>query len=322
MLTIPEDVFGEFTETSRERVKEIFTALNEQVFKVAKNRYSWKLTHDKDGLTKEFTTRIKQQQERYLNDDKHRVQSLEEDIRQYTKALKDKYDSRIRLLGNIETAMTRINAVQEKLIKDLDNIINHPKVVDLVIKDGKFIVTTAPLYMYHDRTGEKYFLGDMRIEMNPQNTEVRFYNISNRRKSYWSSQDNHPHVGENGGACLGNVGATIAELCSQMELYALTLVGIDFLESTNTSDPAGKNIVNWDKVDEEGNIIEPEPDWTCDECGNGMRDSDDRYRVYESYTGDRGGNGEYGEERFVCEHCTENTIITKKTLMNTFEMAM
>jgi ribosomal protein S27AE len=90
-----------------------------------------------------------------------------------------------------------------------------------------------------------------------------------------------------------------------MELYALTLVGIDFLESTNTSDPAGKNIVNWDKVDEEGNIVEPEPDWTCNHCGEGQSEHDDGYTVFTSYTGERNGTGEFGEERYVCGHCRD-----------------
>lgn len=310
-LNIPSDLLGAFIHDNTDTFKFILNELNRLVYLQAQYDYSWKLTSKKDELTKQFTDAIKSSQERYIRDDKRKMDQFEEDIRYHTYELKVKFDNRNRLRGNIETARAKLDAVDAKLIKDLDNIINNPKVADLYIKDGLFIVHTAPIYAYHDVTGDRYYIGNMRIEMNPNNTEVRFYG-DNPRKSYWTENDPHPHVdGARGSACLGNVSATIAELCSQMELYALTMVCIDFLESVNTSDPAGKNINNWDKVDEEGTIIVKggsdeawdEEGWTCENCDERQSENDDTRSVYQSYTGDADGHGEWGEERYVCENC-------------------
>lgn len=255
-LNIVPNVFGEHNDDNVALLTKIIHLVNKHVFLQRILDYSWKSTTKKEQLTAEFTEHIKRNQLSYIKDDKRKLGEAEGNIRYYTDELKKSFDSRTRYMQQIEVAEKRLDAVSEKLLKDLDNIVANPKVKELFIKDGKFIVHTEPVYAYHDETGERYYIGNMRIEMNPQNTEVKFYG-DNPRKSYWSHHDPHPHVsGESGNACLGNVASTIAELCSQMELYALTMVCIDFLESVNTSDSAGKNIVNWDRVDEKGNIIE------------------------------------------------------------------
>ncbi len=77
-----------------------------------------------------------------------------------------------------------------------------------------------------------------------------------KHSSYWSTQDPHPHVdGLSKKACLGNIESTVAELCSQMQLYALAMILIDFLESANVSDAAGKCVVSWPEIDKNGNPI-------------------------------------------------------------------
>src|SRR5690606_9940189 len=122
--------------------------------------------------------------------------------------------------------------------------------------------------------------GSMKIVMNMSNTDVRFYNLDNPRHGYWTNEDPHPHVsGGNNTACLGNVASTIAELCSRNEVYALALMCIDFLENANTTDPAGAKVVNWDEVDEEGNIIrsgeeDDEENEFCDCCQSHHREED------------------------------------------------
>lgn len=305
-LAIYPDLFDSVDDAKLELLTNIMKQLND-VFYQAVLDYSWKSTTKKDMLTREFTEQIRQQQSRYLDEDKDNLITSERKVREYMKLIKEYTDRITRFRINIESAEARLGAVGEKLIKDLDNIVAHPKVKEMFIRDGKFTVETTPIYAYHDKTGERYYIGNMRIEMNPNNTQVKFFG-DNPRRSYWSTSDPHPHVdGRSGSACLGNISGTIAELCSQMEIYALTMVCIDFLESVNTSDPAGANISNWDMVDEEGNIIErgddPENDWHCDYCEEGFNDTDDSYTVYDSYTGDADGHGDWGAERTVCEHC-------------------
>lgn len=320
-LNILFDLFGAFNDVNRALFKYIMKELNEKVFRKELLDFSWKHTTQREKLTAVFTEQIKVSQEKYIKDDTRRVNNIEDQIREYIRELKNRYDERIRLNNQIESAKARLDKVDDKLIKDLDNIIANKKVKDLYIRDNKFVVETNPIYAYHDKTGERYYIGNMRIEMQPSNTDVRFYG-DNPRRSHWTQADPHPHVdGHNGHACLGNVGSTIAELCSQMELYALTMICIDFLESVNTEDSAGRNIINWDKVDEEGKVIiapepEPEPEdtWVCDFCEETCPDHEESFRVFESYTGDAEGNGNWGEERFVCEDCLNDHYIYHECL--------
>lgn len=314
-INIFPDLFQEFSQENVDKFIEIIKLIDTQVFLQKILDYSWKSTSKKEELTQEFTQAIIQQQGRYMRDDQAKVNRLEGEIREYTQYIKNHHDTRIRLLNQIETAKAKLDTVGDKLIKDLDNIVTHPKVKELFIKDGKFIVHTEPLYAYHDKTGDRYYIGNMRIEMNPQNTDMRFFG-DNPRTSHWTSRDPHPHVnGRNGEACLGNIASTIAELSAQMELYALALVGIDFLESVNTSDPAGKNIINWDKVDEDGDIVEAdiladdeddEERWTCPMCEDDLPESQEDVHVFESYEGHDDGEGTWGEERYVCRNCADN----------------
>ena len=154
----------------------------------------------------------------------------------------------------------------DNLRNDLDLIIKHDKVKDIIVEKNLFTVFTNPLYIYSDR-GRKYYGGNFTIKININNTSIKF-NSDNKRQSYWTNNDPHPHVnGADGSACLGNVASTIAELCSQVQLYPLVLICIDFLESANTEDSAGKNIRNWQEVDNDNNPIKVEQEYYCDECG-------------------------------------------------------
>lgn len=253
-LNIFPDLLGDFNR--RDEFDAILSWMENTHYLEKVRRFSWKLTSEKETLTKNFVEQIKTAQERIIRSDIEQLSSAEQAILDYTLELKRQFDKRTRLQCSIQSANTAISAVTTKLIADLDNIVAHPKVANLTLKDNKFIVNTAPLYAYHDKTGERYYIGNMRIEMKPDNTEIKFFG-DNPRRSHWTTNDPHPHVnGRTGNACLGSLAPTVAELCSQMEIYALTLMAIDFLESVNTDDTAGKHIVNWDMVDEEGNIIE------------------------------------------------------------------
>ena len=53
---------------------------------------------------------------------------------------------------------------------------------------------------------------------------------------------------------LGNVSTTIAELCSAKEIYPLFLVCLEYLQSVNTDDSAGRKVYNWEEI-----ISEPTP---------------------------------------------------------------
>ena len=276
---------------------------------------SWKHSQDKVKLTDRFTDAIKRQKEARLQQDIRQANQWENELNEYRRRIKQVSDNLIQKRRQVAVEQESIKNVSEGLIKDLDLIIGNEKIDDLHIKDGKFVIYTKPLYIYSDK-GRRYYGGKYTIELNPENSDVRFFG-DNPRQGFWTPQDPHPHVsGRDGTPCFGNVSSTIAELCSQMQIYALTMVCIDFLESANTADVAGGHVHNWDEVDEEGNIIsthhhdneeddENSETLQCQYCDE--RVHPDTIRL--AYN-DIAGDGEVGyyviDEIYVCENCLEN----------------
>lgn len=275
---------------------------DELVWKRIELESSWAHTSNKEKLVKQFKKQMIKQKKQQIEQDREQAKRYEDAIDEYKRKIKQLYDNLIRLRNQIETEEKNLENINQKLIADLDLIVQHPKVSDLHIKDNEFIVYVPNVYAYDD-DDNRYYIGNCRIEINLYNADVRFFG-DNPRKSYWTSHDPHPHVnGSDGTACLGNVSSTIAELASRNEIYALTLVCIDFLESVNTEDAAGRNIRNWDMVDEEGNIIRygGEPDEgqvMCYECEEYFDEEDTEYAY--GYV-DEDGEGIDG--RHVCQDC-------------------
>ena len=193
--------------------------------------------------------------------------------------------------------------ISTNIINDLDLVCQLDKVKDIVFKDNIFTIFTNPLNIYDE--GVTYYGGNYQITINLANTEIKFFG-DNPRPSYWTNHDPHPHVdGSSGDACLGNIGGTIAELCNQSQLYALALICIDFLESTNTDDEAGKNIIHWDIIEPDGCIIpadiysNPDGECQCEVCDNYYNETFTAFGYI-----DDDGNGR--DERQICQRCADD----------------
>ena len=302
-LNILFDVCHKYDDEHIDMFKYIMEEFDKSVWYIKTLENSWKFAKNKEALTKRLTEKMSQSKQRQIEEDKLTIHTTEKYIIEYRKKLKTFYDTLTQKMRSVEVETENLKNVSSSIIKDLDLIIGHEKVKDLQFKDDKIIVYTNPLYIHSD-SGKRYYGGNYRIELKPENAEIYFFG-DNERKSYWSSHDPHPHVsGNTGEACLGNVASTIAELSSQMQLYALVLVAIDFLESANTSDWAGKNVVHWDEVDDDGNVIkEAEQDLVeCSECGS-MEHEDELVSVYDSYDAEE---GRLDDARYVCPSCRED----------------
>jgi len=257
-LNILFDLFGESVhiQNALSIFQFIIYKLNELVFKPRQFENSWVHAHNKQVLSNRVMEQFKQNKERLLADEINRIRRLEEKVESTRRQLKSNYDQLQQTRRFVENEKQNTDNVCETLVRDLDLIAAHEKVEDLQIIDSKFHIFTIPLYFYTER-GERFYGGRYRFTLNLENSEVKIFNEGNNRRGYFSRHDPHPHVnGEANRPCLGNAADSIAELSSQMQLYALTLVVIDFLETVNTGDPAGRVVTRWDRVDDEGNVIQ------------------------------------------------------------------
>lgn len=216
--------------------------------------------------------KIKEKQAEY-EDQKGEIEYLEAKIKKAKKVLEAKKSS-------LEKAVEEIDI--KNIEQQLEAIKNNTYVEKVEFKEltQKLRITTKDIYMTSPEIEDDIrYLGKMQIDINLNNYIVRFRNLNNTRNNYWGENGHHPHVSDSGSACLGNLSDTLAIANEENNLYIAVLQCIGFLQTYDPSDCAGAYYRAWDRVDEEGNIIEEGnmDIYECDVCGVRYEDEDDLY---------------------------------------------
>lgn len=308
-LNILYNVMDKYSEENLNIIKHILTSLN-AIFKKELLVNSWKHSEKKDELIKKIEENTILLTTTWLRDLQNKESRYKDDITHLKLELKRAIDNLTFVMKQIEEIKDDKDTIAEKIIKDLDLILSCELIEDVFIENDLFKVYTKDLIITDDR-GRRYKGGNFEITIEMKKSCVTFKG-SLKKQGFWSNKDPHPHIAMSGEACLGNINSTVAELCSQNELYALVTILLDFLQSANTSDPAGKYVLTyWEKIDEDGNVIEKEDyddcedeeEYTlvCDDCGEEMTD-DECYTVYQGVD----DNGDLYGERLVCINCRDN----------------
>lgn len=218
------------------------------------NKDSWAHSSKKELLQKRIMDYMKRDIKEQLANKRAQNDSRQREIVQYKSRIMDYYrqiQDNMRQIASLENG--EVDGL-DTFFGGLDSIAKHPMVKDVKVLNDKVeiythqIVTRARV----ERQERFYDMGEMHISINIKSSDVRFFG-EKKNRSHWTSKDPHPHVdGNTGRACLGNVDVTIMELCQQLEIYPLFLTALDFLQNANTEDVAGKNVVNWERVNEDG----------------------------------------------------------------------
>ena len=215
---------------------------------------------------------LKEKQQEYENQ-KAEVEYLEIRISKAKEILEAKKD-------NLEKTVEEVDV--KNIEQQLEAIKNNTYVEKVEFKEltQKLRITTKDIYMTSPEIEDDIrYLGKMQIDINLNNYVVRFTNLNNTRYNYWGENGHHPHVSNTGSACLGNLSETLAIANEENNLYIAVLQCIGFLQTYDPSDCAGEYYRAWDKVDEEGNIIEEGnmDIYECDVCGERYSNEDDLY---------------------------------------------
>lgn len=201
-----------------------------------------------------------------------KIELAKVEVRDYRAA----YMRRIEKLENLLSTKFIIDKEKylEKIKDQMTKIINHNKVEKIEIQNDVLHIFTKKLYMYEPIREKRYYLGcmDIAIRLN-ESKNIKIYNIDNKRNALWENS-NHPHVDNYGYACFGNIDCQLVEYQNENNYYPLFITILNFLQTANIDDEAGKWITKWDEVDEFGNIIQygfnpdsEEDDFECYECG-------------------------------------------------------
>lgn len=225
---------------------------------------------------------------------------------------------------HIEAAKIEIERYEKEIrkIKEENNINykeqielikNNPKVENVYYEpiENKLVIDTVELRMTNEGIKDDIRdLGKMRIEIDIDDFSTKMFNLTNKRTNYWGEQGNHPHVSSSGNACLGNSDYMFAQAKEENNFYITFLICLGYLETYDYLDCAGAYYVNWDKIDEDGNIIEkghlPYDVYECTVCGE-LVDEGDAYYCQQC--------GEYvcedhiyyieSDDAYVCQNCID-----------------
>lgn len=157
---------------------------------------------------------------------------------------------KIREVAGAERKLEQLMATKggelDKYGQEFDKLLSVPKVKDVVAGDGVIKIFTEVLYCIDPRTRKRHEIGEFRIEIytNGANNGVHWYNITRRVDGYESGMQ-APHVFPSGKACLGNTAEIFPDLIGRYEFSAAAMVAIQFVESVNTDDAAGRHIDKW-----------------------------------------------------------------------------
>lgn len=224
----------------------------------------------KNKLTEQFNKSKKEQLEQL---DK-RLTSLHASIND----LQNRLDAKIKEQLELENKIATVAAEEfqySKYIDSLNKITRIRGITDVDVEDTSIInLYTNKLYV--NSMGYRFYVGRFRINVNMSDNSVHIYNLDDTciRTSYWSRGCHHPHVSSTGVPCLGEASSGIIDACKNKRPDIIAIILINYLESVNPNDAAGKYLTNWDVVDENGEVIDfPEECKPCKLCDRFVTES-------------------------------------------------
>lgn len=131
----------------------------------------------------------------------------------------------------------------EHLVAEFRQVAEHPRIIG-VRKDGDCVVltTTDDLRLHRPDTGDSRWLGTFEIEIDLHNMRIRMRNLSTKR----GGRD-HPHVVDND-PCFGGHSSSFMQLLSNGDLFILTELLIQYIETLNLEDEYGRYGSYWFEV--------------------------------------------------------------------------
>lgn len=264
---------------------------------------------DEEGIAKAMEEERIRTNKKEKESAERRIREADREITKYVRYIED-YKKELEKYKRTLEALKKETNIKDKIEKEIKCIKEHELVKDVLYKPikGELIIYTKELYMQHPKDkDDRRFLGEMKIELNVNNYSVRLFNETECRKGYWGDCGNHPHVSDGGEPCLGNSSEMLAECKITNDLYIAFLTILGFLQTFDVEDIAGEYYVCWDKVDENGNVIEKGQEdkyvATCCVCGEGIYEEDSYYACDECGGTMCSMHEHWVDDTSLCENC-------------------
>lgn len=183
-----------------------------------------------------------------------KLAQLQRELEQINKQIEDYQTGIVKYIRQYRQTESMIQGLEsnyafknERYAEEFDKILTIPQVKSIMVDEHNLNIFTYGLYCPDE--GTIYDIGEFRIEI-PYTGKgnVRWHNLTRQIQAYEGRSCQAPHVFTDGSACLGTLKEAMPELIANCEYFALTTLAINFIESVNTSDSAGKYIYRWPKA--------------------------------------------------------------------------
>jgi len=175
----------------------------------------------------------------------------------HTTASAAEHKTRARSLAKLLASELRLGTVcerkmlaglslyEEAIGAEYESLLKIPKVKDVRVEGSNIIVMTETLNCRDDRTGNWHEIGAFRIALPIRDGKSPNWKNLTRTVSGYKSGQNAPHIWADGTACLGNTQQLFPDLLEKGQFAIAAQLAIEFVETANTSDSAGKHINQW-----------------------------------------------------------------------------
>jgi hypothetical protein len=257
-VNILVDLLGTPTNDTLHILKEIMRIVGNEIREEG-DEDSWVRAKKKDAIIDKTRSLFRAAHDRKVSEAKNSISTYESELEEARKRLTLNHTKLAEAMRIMDSSEAVFQERIDRILADFGHLATYEKIEDIRIEGGFIHLYTTSLNITDPRTGNVYRGGKFLIKLRMDDSRVTFHTAEGKLHNGFWGQDPHPHVkGSTGVACLGSAAATIAELCSQEQLYALGIVLVSFLESVNTEDAAGKRVRNWPLISAGG--IEPEED--------------------------------------------------------------
>ena len=153
----------------------------------------------------------------------------------------------------LEKELEGLVVVDETMVAKLESELESVKnlaIVDDAMYDGTKMVVTTKWMLGYTQADEPFPLPPMSVSLGLTNSDFRAVCIDREEgvRGMWREYDPHPHVnGESGKPCIGTASCSITAMVTAHEYYAAMIMCLDFLQTANESDSAGKYWYRWAK---------------------------------------------------------------------------
>jgi len=179
-----------------------------------------------------------------------------EQLQDITSQLRDVHIAKLREADNIISLEKAIEqrAKDEEPAKALAKLESLEGIKRVDVLRDTILLTTEHIRIREHRSGRLYDVGvfEISVAQHRRGADAILFANKTRKVCGHGPDMHHPHIFDRGDACFGDeLGEMIAKVHARSDYFQLAVLLLQFLQSVNVLDIAGRKIYAWPRIDEE-----------------------------------------------------------------------